>query len=232
MDMETLMQELVYVVKHMNDFSWQDAVNLLALVASWITIWFLLKDKMEANRPYMQVSFELIRSNLACVVLRNTGNVPINIRSLKFDNDFIKQLPNIDYQRLINNDINNMVIFPGKQWVICLGVIVPDILKYENTILNVEYSYGRLKRKKIYSEHIGIDFKQYASCLVYISEIDELREVDKKMAQDIKSLGKVVKEIKAVLIQYSNIEDTTQRNLVAGYEVRKKKNKKRKKRKK
>lgn len=68
--------------------------------------------------------------------------------------------------------------------------------------------------------------------MVYISEIDELREVDKKMAQDIKSLGKVVKEIKAVLIQYSNIEDTTQRNLVAGYEVRKKKNKKGKKRKK
>lgn len=227
--MEALLQELVYDLKHMNDFSWQDAINILALLASWITIWFLLKDKMEANRPFMQISFELIRSSLACVVLRNTGNVPISIRELKFDDNFIKQLPDIDYQRLINNNINNMVIFPGKQWVICLGVIVPDILNYENTILNIDYTYGRLKRKKVYSEHIGIDFKQYAKCLVYISEIDELREVNRKMAQDIKSLGKVVQEIRAILIQYSNIEDTTKRSVLAGYEVKKQKNRKRKK---
>lgn len=103
----------------------------------------------------------------------------------------------------------------------CLGVIVPDILKYQNTVLIVNYTYKRLGRRKEYSEDTSIDFKQYSKCMVYISEIDELREVNKKMASDIKDMKETLAEIKAVVISYSNLEDRSTHSIIAGYEVKK-----------
>ena len=61
---EELARELIEAVKSNNSFSWEIMINILALVASWITIVFLLKERSENNRPYVQISFELIRSCL------------------------------------------------------------------------------------------------------------------------------------------------------------------------
>ena len=88
-----------------------------------------------------------------------------------------KTVPDSDEKRLFENGISDMHIYPGKSWVMCLGVIVPDILKYQNTVLIVNYTYKRLGRRKEYSEDTSIDFKQYSKCMVYISEIDELRKL-------------------------------------------------------
>ncbi len=174
-----------------------DAINILSVVAAWITIWFLLRERSEQNRPYLQISFELIRSNLACVVLRNTGNVPLSVKELQFDRGFIEQLPERDKKGLEHNKIDNLIIFPGKQWIICLGVIIPEILeKYDKKVLKLDYTYSRLKRKKKYVETSEIDFEQYGRCLVYISDIDELRQVDKRIANDIESVRKDIKKYK------------------------------------
>ena len=55
---------------------------------------------------------------------------------MKLDDEFVKQLPEREQEGLLDNKINNMRIFQGKQWILCLGVIVPDILdKYELTTL-------------------------------------------------------------------------------------------------
>ena len=214
-------QHLINAIYSLNGFSWTDAVSILSLIASWITIAFLLRDKLALERPYVQVSFELIRSNLACVVIRNTGTVPVSLCSIQFGQEFIKQLPDSDEKRLFENGISDMHIYPGKSWVMCLGVIVPDILKYQNTVLIVNYTYKRLGRRKEYSEDTSIDFKQYSKCMVYISEIDELREVNKKMASDIKDMKETLAEIKAVVISYSNLEDRSTHSIIAVYEVKK-----------
>lgn len=47
----------------------------------------LLKERAEKNRPYMQVSFELIRGSLACIVIRNTGSVPLELRKMRLQPD-------------------------------------------------------------------------------------------------------------------------------------------------
>ena len=98
--MESLLKELIEVIEKNNSFSLMDAINILSVVAAWITIWFLLRERSEQNRPYLQVSFELIRSNLTCVVLRNTGNVPLSVKELQFDREFIEQLPERDRKGL------------------------------------------------------------------------------------------------------------------------------------
>ena len=76
---EELFERLVVAIeKQSTAFPWDSLISALALIASWITIFLLLKERAEKNRPYMQVSFELIRGSLACIVIRNTGLFRLN----------------------------------------------------------------------------------------------------------------------------------------------------------
>lgn len=86
------MEQLIESINGLNKFSWTDAINLLSLLAAWITIAFLLQEKANNNRPYLQVNFELIKSSLACVVLKNVSNVPLTIKKLEFEKKFTSQL--------------------------------------------------------------------------------------------------------------------------------------------
>lgn len=216
--MEESINKLVVAVENLNSISFGDIIAILSLLASWITIVFLLRDKFENNRPYLQITFELIKSNLACIVVRNVGKVPLTIKNMKFEEKFIKQLPKTERIGLEKNRINNMNIFPGKQWVICLGVIVPEILeKYDNKILKIEYAYSKLNRKKEYLESTEIDFEQYSRFLVYISEIDELKEVNTKIEKNLSKINKELVKIYAVVEKHQNIEDTYIKHTVVGY---------------
>ena len=177
--MESKIDELIKSIDRLNSFSWGDIISLVALIGSWITIFILLKDKHNENRPYLQVTFELVRSNLTCVVLRNVGKVPLVLTHIHYDEDFINQLDERDKKYLNDNTVNNLTIFPGKEWIVCLGVIVPDILnKFELKKLKVNYEYKKLNGIKTFKENTEIDFEQYSRFLVYISEIDELKQVN------------------------------------------------------
>ena len=90
---DELLERLVLAVeKQSSAFPWDSVISVLALIASWITIYFLLKERTEKNRPYMQVSFELVRGALACLVIRNTGTVPLELKSIELQTDFLAQL--------------------------------------------------------------------------------------------------------------------------------------------
>lgn len=220
--MSELIKELINAVNKLNEFSWNDLISLLSLIAAWITIIVLLKDKFESKRPYLQITFELIRDNLACVVLRNVGSVPLEIKKLELDKLFVEQLPEREREGLLNTNITNLKIFPDKQWVICLGVIVPEILEnYKITTLNIEYEYSRMGRIRKYKESTQIDFKQYSRMLVYISEIDELKNENKKIEKEIKNITKEVKNIRAIIVEYANIEDKYTKTIINGYEQNK-----------
>lgn len=204
--MEDLLKELINSVNNLNNFSWNDFINILALIGSWITIVFLLIERREHNRPYLQITFELVRSSLACIVLTNTGNVPLTIRSLKFDEEFIKQLPETE-QKLLRKQKNDIRIFPGKKWIICLGVITSDILNnFEKKNLEISYSYSKINKNKIYQDNSNIDFEQYSGFLVYVSDIDELKQVNDKIEEHTKEINKEIKKISASLVQYQNLE--------------------------
>lgn len=217
--MEQLIRELIQSVDNLNKFSWSDLISLVSLIGAWITIFFLIKDKIENKRPYLQITFELVRDNLTCIVLRNVGNVPLELKQIKFGEDFVNQLPERERSGLIDNKINNMKIFPGKQWIICLGVIVPEILEnYEIKSLRIDYEYSKIGKKRRYKETTDVDFTQYSRMLVYVSEIDELRNQNKKLERELKNITKEVKSIRATIVNYANLKDTNMRTLVSGYE--------------
>lgn len=204
--MEDLLKELINSVNNLNRFSWNDFINVLALICSWIAIVFLFIERREHNRPYLQITFELVRSSLACIVLTNTGNVPLTIRNLKFDEEFIKQLPE-SKQKLLRKQKNDIRIFPNKKWIICLGVIASDILNnFEKKNLEISYSYSKINKNKIYQDNSNIDFEQYSGFLVYVSEIDELKQVNDKIEKHTKEINKEIKKVSASLVQYQNLE--------------------------
>ena len=217
--MEQLIRELIQSVDNLNKFSWSDLISLVSLIGAWTTIFFLIKDKIENKRPYLQITFELVGDNLTCIVLRNVGNVPLELKQIKFGEDFVNQLPERERSGLIDNKINNMKIFPGKQWIICLGVIVPEILEnYEIKSLRIDYEYSKIGKKRRYKETTDVDFTQYSRMLVYVSEIDELRNQNKKLERELKNITKEVKNIRATVVNYANLKDTNMRTLVSGYE--------------
>lgn len=216
--MEDLLRELIDSVNNLNSFSWNDFINILALIGSWITIVFLLIERREHNRPYLQITFELVRSSLACIVLTNTGNVPLTIRNLKFDEEFIKQLPETE-QKLLRKQKNDIRIFPEKKWIICLGVITSDILNnFEKKNLDISYSYSKINKKKIYKDTSNIDFEQYSGFLVYVSEIDELKQVNDKIEKHTKEINKEIKKVSASLVQYQNLESKFINSIIERYD--------------
>lgn len=217
--MEELMKELIESVNKLNSFSWSDIISLISLIGAWITIYFLIKDKIESKRPYLQITFELVRDNLTCIVLRNVGNTPLELKKIDFDSKFVNQLPERERCGLINNNISSMKIFPGKQWIVCLGVIVPEILeKYDLKNLDIDYEYSKIGRRKRYKESTKIDFTQYSRMLVYISEIDELKNQNKKLEKELKNINKEVKNIRSTVVNFANLNETYIKTLVSGYE--------------
>lgn len=217
--MEKKLDKIIEALNNISSFSPNDIINILALLCSWITIIVLLKEKIDENRPYLQMSFELVRSNLACVVVRNVGKVPLVITNIKFNKNFIDQLPNYEKENLSNNKITDLKIYPNRQWIFCLGVTIPDILeKFEVKELEINYSYKKIGKKKTYTESTIIDFRQYSKLLVYISEIDELKNVNQKIVKNTESINKNLKDIKTCIVQYQSIENKSFKNIVNGYE--------------
>ncbi len=62
----------------------------------------------------------------------------------------------------------------------------------------------------------------YSRFLVYISEIDELKQVNQKIEKNTKNLEKELKNIEANIVQFHNIQDTYMRTIVSGYTERNK----------
>ena len=200
--MEELLERLVIAVEQQNSaFPWNSVIAVLALIASWVTIFFLLKERSEKNRPYMQISFELVRSTLACVVLRNVGTVPLEVKSLSFNETFTKQLQMKTQERLKKKESASIVIFPGQKWIISFDTNVFNIINdFEEKTVKIDYRYFKYGKKKPYDDKIEIDFSEYAGFLDYISEVDEFKNSIDNLKKSMESIDKDIKKL-AVLIE-------------------------------
>lgn len=205
-------KEIVDAINNTSNFSIGDFINSLLLVCSIITIIFLLIDKYSKGRPYLQVSIELIRSSLACVVIRNVGEVSLSLKKITFDKEFIEQFPDYAQKYFKDTKINNLLLHPGSKWVMCFGTSINDILKnYDKKAALIKYEYTKLNRKKVYREEYLADFEQISHFLVYISEIDELsNEVEKSTNKLSKKLTEIEKEV----ISFRNLNEDYFRNTI------------------
>lgn len=201
LEIKDLLQRLVYAVENLSSSpSWDTIIALFALIGSWIAIIFLFVERREKNRPYLEISFELVRSTLACIVLRNTGTCPLEIKSLKFNDNFLKQLSSETQTRLKNKAETNIAVFPNRQWVISFDVNVFNIIKdFEEKEVEIQYVYSKKgAHRKRYPESVTIDFEEYKGILDYISDLDEFK----------KSVDKLNKSV-LKFIEVSKVDDDT-----------------------
>lgn len=173
---------------------WETIIQLISMVASWVTIIFLLRDRIRKSRPYLQVSFELVRSSIACIVLRNVGDCPLVISSIKLSNDFVSQLPQKTKERVKKLEESKLTIFPKRFYVFSLDVITGTILNdYNIKKVTLDYIYKKNgNTNKKYKEKETIDFAQYGAMLVYISEMDELKSSVDKLVVEAKEIKKLI----------------------------------------
>ena len=149
-------------------------------------------ERIERKRPYLQATFELVKSNLVCIVIRNTGEVTAKLKEIYFSENFVKQLPKNGQYNAQNNDHLNISIHPNQQWVLYLGVITPEVMHYEDKRLEITMKYSKYNRKKLYSETETINYDKF---LVYISEVDELKEEIQKLTKGVNDITKELKKI-------------------------------------
>lgn len=200
-------------------------VSAVCSVISLVTIIILLIERAEKKRPYLQISFELVKSSLVCLVIRNVGEVPATLKELKFNPDFVKQMSQNAQAHAKDRTDLNISIHPKQQWVLCLDEITPTVLRYQNTQLEVSFVYtAKGKKRPQYKDTEIIDFNDYSGFLIYISEVDELRDEVKKLTQAMKSvvkpLNKIAERQPATVKTetYRNMEEVCTKTMVTGFQ--------------
>ena len=210
MDTNELMLRIAEALERQVAFpQWDTIIHILSVVAAWITIIFLLVERKNKERPYLQISFELVRSSLACLVIRNVGECPLEVSAIKLSDEFVKQLPQETQERIASLKKSEITIFPKRFHVFSLDVITGTILNdYNIKKVTLDYEYKKLgKYRKKYKEQSTIDFSQYATMLIYISEIDELKGSVDKLLGEVKKIKKLIPSSKIGDTQASKITE-------------------------
>ena len=200
-------------------------LSVCCSVISLVTIIILFIERAEKKRPYLQISFELVKSSLVCLVIRNVGEVPATLKELKFNPDFVKQMSAKAQSQAKDRTGMNISIHPKQQWVLCLDEITPTVLQYQNTQLEVSFVYSaKGKKRPKYKDTEIIDFNDYSGFLIYISEVDELRDEVKKLTQAMKLVAKPLNKIaehQPITVKtetYRNMDEICTRTAVTGFQ--------------
>ncbi len=199
MDTNELILRIAEVLEKQATYpQWDSIIQVFSVIAAWITIVFLLVERKNKERPYLQVFFELVRSSLACIVIRNVGDCPLEVTAISFSEEFVKQLPNKTQERIIKLHNTKIKIFPKRYYVFSLDISTGTILEeYETKSVTIDYKYRKLgKYSKSYKEQSIIDFTQYATMLIYISEIDELKSSVDNLISEVKDIKKLIPSTK------------------------------------
>lgn len=147
------------------------------------------------------------------------------LNEIKFNPDFVKQMPENARNHAKDRTELNISIHPKQQWVLCLDQITPTVLQYQNTQLEVSFAYtAKGKKRKKYKDTEIIDFNDYSGFLVYISEVDELRDEVKKLTQAMKTVAKHLNKLanrqpaQVKTETYRNIGDEYSKTIVTGFQ--------------
>lgn len=165
----------------------------------------------------------MLKSSLVCIVIRNVGDVPAKLKELRFNQDFVNQLPELGRKHAEDRKDLNISIYPNQKWVLCLDILAGEAIDYKNTKLNISYIYSSKESKKDYFENETVDFNDYSNFLVYISDVDELADEVKKLGNTIEKINRTLDKMQKVqqhcteIQTYSTIGNMYQSTIVTGH---------------
>ena len=126
----------------------------------------------------------------------------------------------LEYYEYIQNTLNEFAKNNTKQTIENIYKIINGVFTFaynNNYISRKPYVKLKLNGIKTFKENTEIDFEQYSRFLVYISEIDELKQVNEKIERTSKNIEKRLKNIETSIVQYHNIEDTFLKTVANGF---------------
>lgn len=163
-----------------------------------IPVILLLMDKNNEKNPILKISFELVRSTLACLKFQNLGKVDLELLSFKVNEEFIPIIP--DKNRIAVSSLNNtqILITSGQSWILNLGITITDVINSYTSDVVLSYEYRKVGKDKIFKDKMTINFKNYSHFMVYISEIDEINST-------LKDIVKGTKVVKTELVKTTRL---------------------------
>lgn len=126
----------------------------------------------ESNRAFVTVTFDVIRSGLIALQIKNNGKRVANDVRVKIAPEFVDNIPNKlnkDQTKKLNDASFSLGI--GQSFYVCLGGHL-DLKQMASELLSVEIDYRDTVSE--YHETIAIDMTQYFWLLLYESPTEDV----------------------------------------------------------
>jgi len=209
MDKEILLKILYEVqnIKSNYDF-WFSLIEIICTVVLVVPVIILIKEKIDSSKPKVIINFEIIRSSLACVVIRNVSNQPAELVSLEFNDEFLNELDERLKNKLLGLKNTKIFIAPNQKWVVNFETNIFEIInKFETKKCIMNYSYVKAGRNKKNKGNVEINFENYSFFTLYISELDEINQTLKKQNNLLEKIAEPNQKILPSSNDYTDISD-------------------------
>lgn len=131
-----------------------------------------------ANRPYVTIHFDIIRSGLLCFVVENEGTSPAHNVNVQINKEFINGIDSNEEKERLGEFSNSKLYLASKQKIYILLGGQPSFNKLSENVAKIDIQYDE------YKEHTTIDLKQYGMLLIYNSPIEDISQHIKKIKEN------------------------------------------------
>lgn len=176
----------------------------------------ILRQYNETHRPFVIISFEIIRSDYLCFKLENIGPVVAKDIKIRINEEFLDNLEKgFPFDDLRKTSAATLILTSYQKRFIQIGDR-RDFDKIASVPAQIDISYNDK-----YEEHTEIDIEQFRYMLTYNSELGDISQDIKKIENHFKQIANEAKSYHKKLIEaISNITPVS--FLVhTGYERRK-----------
>lgn len=143
----------------------------------------------ESNRAFITVTFVIIRSGLAVLLIKNHGNRIAHNVNIKVDAAFLNNVPDtMDRDNLEKLARSAFVVGIGQSWYCCMGSSI-ELSQLAEKLMHIDLSYNDSSEK--YIESIDINLEEYFWSLIYDSPLEDLYAESKKITKSIQGMENI-----------------------------------------
>lgn len=142
----------------------------------------------EANRAFVTVTFDIVRSGLAVLCIENYGKQIANNVEIRISSEFVENMSDEGSKSRIQELCkSSFTLGIGRKWYACLGSHL-ELDKLSEVPLTIDISYSDRQGK--HKESTAIDLKQYLWSMIYDSSTEDAKQELSKMAKTMQAIEK------------------------------------------
>ena len=142
----------------------------------------------EENRPFVTVTFDVIRSGIIALCIENHGKQVANHVKVQISNEFVDNMTDNGSKELVRKLCEaSFTLGIGRKWYVCLGSHL-ELGQLSKVPLTVDISYS--DRNGEYKETTSIDLSQYFWSIMYDSPAEDAKQELAKMSKAMQSIEK------------------------------------------